>query len=169
GSGISPRGDSSGGKGRIILFVDVFCGSGRGDFSQQEIAAPLAITARLGAKLAMGVLRRVSRAFVEAALAGNHAGVELRVDEIVWGFGLAEQESRGDIANVRAIQISGDAPAQISEVLRFGKTGVGAQGTSVTACAQGRQCFGIVFRASLVGSRVALKHRFQRTGFHDRS
>lgn len=151
-------------QGSALLGIHRFGGAGGADLTEKKVAAFLAVAACLGADAAVIVHLAVAFAFVGAGLAGDDAGVELRVHEFVGRFRLPREDAERRVADVGAIEIRAKAAAQVLEVLGFAEAGVGAGGAGVGAREECAERLGVDFHALWIRTRVAAKHQFDR--FH---
>lgn len=118
------------------------------------------MAARFRAKLAVGVGGRVPRAFFKTELAGDNAGVQLRMNEIVRRIGLPEEKPGGRCANVRTIEVGGDASPQHFDVAVFGETRVSADGAGFGAGGEGSERVGVILRARFVSAWMTAEQGF---------
>ena len=148
---------------RLVREIHVLRRARCAGLSEQEVAALLAVAARLRADAAVIVHLGVALAFISTALAGRDAGVELRVEDLADRLGLSREHAGGGAADVGAIEIGANAAAEFFE-LRFAEAGIGAGGADFSAGGKGAQGFRIGLDALRVRVRMSAEHHFN--GFH---
>ncbi len=108
----------------------------------------------------------VPLAFIATELAGDDAGVQLRMHELIGRFGLPREHAQGGLADIGTIQVCGDAVTQPLDVFRLADAGVGARGAGGAACVYGVQRVDVVSGMLAVCARMAAQHHID--GFHER-
>ncbi len=101
---------------------------------QQVLAGAFAAAAGLLADPAVLVVPGVPPAFIAAALADGHAGLQQRPGSAGIVFGQAAEDSGGGGADIGAVQAQPDALDHLGQV-RLAQVGIGVGGTGLSAVA----------------------------------
>ena len=88
--------------------------------------------------------RGMGLTFVSTELARQNAGMELRMQQLIGCFRLADQQPSRRTAHIRAVQIRPDASPKLRHMIAFVQTRVGAGRADLHTERQGVKDFGIV-------------------------
>jgi hypothetical protein len=120
------------------------------------------VTARFRADATVIHVVAVMLTFLGAHLAGDDAGVQLRVQKFIRRFGLPREQTARRVTDIGAVQVVADTAAQVLEVLAFPEARVGAGSAGICAGRQRAQRLGVKFDLLRIGMGMMAQHQFNR-------